>query len=1149
MDNRPPARNRRRFWRVLVVLLVLIVGVVASLPWAIGTPPGRRWVLNRADRIMAPGAFRFDTLAMSWFGPTQLTGFVLVDHQGDRVVAAPRATWDRSLWQVLFDRPRLGTLILVGAVLDVERRSDGVIDLYETIKPLLSADPRVDLTVQIKQGSLRFRSPELMRPLLAERADLTLQIPSAPASMTWQLRLANGGDTPVALAGSDASTDTLDIRGSFDRWKAAPGSTLLPNFGLALTARHWPLDFAVSGIESTGHLSGDIKVKRHQARWACTGNVWAHNLDATGPLLARDHLRLDRVGGTWDLAETSEGWTIHRLDLSSPLASLKAVGGLPAQPGSPTRIDGQLDLVALARQLPNALRLRDDIALERGSARLQVEVNSEHDWQNWQVEARVSDLVARNEDRVITFRDPATFSARLSRKQDMVSVERIGLKTPFLDASAQGDFDRGLALTATLDLDGLQRQLRDLIDFGSLELAGQGRLEGDYRRAGHGFSSHLTADLENLRFGGLGFDAVRCDQLQVDAVLNGPAAPSGFPRGWTGTQLTLGSGEAKAKLVASESEGVVDLQASASSPLTLGSRLGRAEGNFQGQLNNQALTISQLRLALRRADNGADPIALSARGRLDRVSGELVLEPSSEVDNSAISLSSDGLRLSGLGRDKTAIRADVGFVGQIALLSQAVSEWTGQPRDDYAGLWSLRLSASGADDGVHLGGRLDVSDLSWPVAGGRGRKTEGPIALALQGIYHAETDRIDLPEVVYTSRYATIQSSGQVTDLRGGRMLGLRGSMNPDWKTINAALAAQVEPNAYVKGTVRPFRLEGSLAGATVAEGLKGLDAEFGFDIVEADCFGMRMGATPVVLRAKAGRYTIDPIRTSLNQGRLRLNPELTIDDDTGLTLWLASGSSIENAEVNPDVSRRVLAYVAPILQDTTRVRGLVSAKIDRAEFPLMGGRVARKTNVEGEVAFRNVEFAPGPMADQLLDVVGLTNVLTMRLDQPVMLTIADGRVIQRGMAIALGGITRIELEGWVDFSRNLALTASLPITAPMLGNNPLLMDILSGTRISVPIRGTLSQPKLDRDAFASSLLDLTKTVVGRGAVRGATELLMRLGRVRDPQAAPPPPAPRPQPRQQSQQAPPRISREERRQQRIEKKAERRLERDHEPDL
>jgi translocation and assembly module TamB len=189
-----------------------------------------------------------------------------------------------------------------------------------------------------------------------------------------------------------------------------------------------------------------------------------------------------------------------------------------------------------------------------------------------------------------------------------------------------------------------------------------------------------------------------------------------------------------------------------------------------------------------------------------------------------------------------------------------------------------------------------------------------------------------------------------------------------------------------------------------------------------------------------------------------------------------------------------------------------VSVAFEKAEFPLTGG-ADRHTLVEGAVLFQDVEFIAGTLADDLLGFIGREPKASLKLNQPVALVIADRRVRTEGMAIPLGNLTELNIGGWVDFDRNLRLTASLPFTRKMVGNVALLGDIVEGTKVSVPISGTLDRPKIDGDAMALGLKDLGKTMLERTAGRGASELFMRLLRPRDPNAPPPPPPLTPQER------------------------------------
>jgi translocation and assembly module TamB len=862
-----PRKRRRRWWRLVVILALFVIATIAALPWALSTGPGRRWMLARVNHALAPGRLHVDAVRLSWFRPTEFTGFTLIDRQGGRVAFAPVAVWDRKFGQILFGRARLGTLRLDQAALDIERRSDGSLDLFETLQPVLGRDPRRDLTIQVDHGSLRFRSPGLAEPLQADRAELILHLAPAPDPIAGRLRLASG------------ARGALEVRGFYHRWQEASHP---PDLVIEVASQRWPTVLDVSGVRAEGLFDGDFAIRRAGSSWALTGQAALVDLDASSPHWPKNRVHLDRLDASWDVAQDSGAWTIRRLGLESSRAGLQA------------------------------------------------------------------------------------------------------------------------------------------------------------------------------------------------------------------------------------------------------------KGQIKGIWDDHKFIIDEVRVALAPHDKGAvreGALAWSARGRFGREEGVLVLEPVASAQPAAVALAPEGLRITGLGQRAGGARAEGVFVGDIAALANVVAAWSGRSAADWGGSWSSRWTISQDEQGWRFAGKTEVRDLSWPAADGQGLWSEPLTTLNLRASYRTEADRLDLAELALSSQYGTLEAKGSLSDPLDRRKTDLKGTLSPDWKAVNAMLAERVEPGARLEGQPRPFRLRGSLAVDSLDELLKGIEAEAGFDLVKADFYGMRVGATPIVLRVSGGHVTMDPIRATLNNGRLQLDPQWRVEDDGGLTLRLAPGPVIEGAEVNDEVSNRVLSYVAPVLREATRVHGLVSAEVQRAEFPI-GPSLRKKAIVEGQVIFREVEFAPGPLADELLDLIGRQDRPSLRLDQPVELTIAEGRVEQHGLALPVGKLTRIELEGSVDFDRNLDLTASLPITTGMLGNNPVLSEIAAGTKISVPITGTMSKPKIDREAFRANLKDLGRTLLERGAVAGIAELLKRLTRPRDPNAPPPPPRLTPEERK--------ARRQERRQQRQMERQQRR---------
>ncbi len=1104
MTNPTPARRPRRRWKLLAAaILAGSAAAVASLPWLLGTGPGRSRVAARLNRALAPGRLEFATLRLSWFGPTRLGDFALLDPAGRRVASGPSAVLDRTFAQLLLGGKGPTTLTLDGASLDIERSADGKIDLVEALRALIERpDPDRDLVIRVGDGgngSLRFRDPALARPIEADSLDLTLRVQASPHPITWDLKLARGASG-------------LEVRGDFDRWLSRGGTAKTPEIRVDIQARRWPFATAGAGFESAGQLDGTIDLLRKRGRWKLAGDARLLGLAVKGPILAGDTLALDRVDAGWDLAEGDEGWSIRRLAVTSPLGDLRAEGQFVngSGPGR-QRVEGKLDLAALARQFPHALRLRDGLTVERGSARLAIDAAAEAGRSTYDVEANIVDLAARDLDRPFALRGPATFSARLVRRAGGSVVERLAVKTAFLDASAKGRLDEGVALEGTLDLAGLRRQLGDWVDLGKLDLAGRAAISGTYRSRPAGYENRLRATIRDLRVDGLGPGPIRRDETTIRFDAAGPAGVSGLPRAWRSLDLAVRSGDAEVRAILEATGRSTGLTLAAASPVKLGNAFRRASARLSGDWSaeGRVLDIGDARVDLAANPALADgsPIAAIARGRLDLASGDLTLEPVPNPAAHLVILGPDGIRVSGIGRGLGSLRLDGGLSGDLADLDRLLAEATGRPALGLDGRWSAIAAARGDGDGVAVSGKF-APDLPPAIAGERPVR---PTSLALRAHYAPGADRVDLSEFTVATAFGTLDASGKVDDPGGARRVDLQGSVAPDFAAITAALARRVEPGARLDGGPRKFHAVGDLGAGGPGTWLGGLDAEVGFDLASADVYGMKLGPAPIVLTARGGRLAVGPISTTLNEGHVRLEPEIDLGAPGGPTLRLAKNSTIRDARINDEVSRRVLAFVAPVLDQATRASGRVTVDLDHAEFPLGPGR-GRQARVEGAVVFDDVQFAPGPLANDLLGALGRRDAV-LRLDQPVTLTIADGRINQRGLAIPIGDLTRIDLAGWVDFDRNLALTATLPVTAAMLGNNALLADIAAGTQVRVPITGTLDRPSIDRDALTANLQEAGKSLLARGATRGALELLMRLGRPRDPDAPPPPPRPSPEQR------------------------------------
>jgi translocation and assembly module TamB len=1096
-------RNRRRLRTIVIglTLIVLIVAAtVAALPSLAGLAPIRGWIVSAANARLAPTRIELASLGLSWSGPVRMTGLVLRDARGKAIVTAPEATFDRNVRQLALGRGGPATLTLVGAKVDIERSADGSIDLLQALGPILSptskklakseqsGESKTDFTLKVERGSLRLRSPELGEPLTAEQLDLTLRAPAAPRPLSWTVALAN----PSASGG-----EAMEIEGHYDH-RAAAGSA--PGLALNLTGHRWPVAPVLAGVVGRGRLDGPIAIKQAGGEWSLTGDARVLDLDAAGPALAGDRVKLDRVAGAWDLALVDGRWTIRKLDVSTPVGTVKASGTLADGSAATGRIDARLDLAALAKQAPHALHLRDGLSLDKGDVQLRAEVRDEPAGPVLDLEVRISDLNARDKGRAVALRDPATLSARLPLKAGRDGVGAgagtVELKAAFCDLKGSGDLETGGKLAGTVDLGALQTQLRQLVDFGGLDFSGKARVAGSYRREPEKVTGQIAVEIQRPRFAGLTVRPIERDALRLDFAVLGPNAATGLAGSWQAAWLDVKSDDLVAKVEASrqDDDPAIALKASASGVLALSSLMGQAQGRLAGRWAGKALTIDEAHTAFQPgagARNAA--LKLTASGRFDLAGGTLDLQPKTRPGD-LLMVASEGLHLTGLGGAGGSVGVRGGLTGDLPALDRALAAWAGSAPSGFGGYATVRGSAKvdGSSGVVAFDARLESADFTSLNADGRTWTARGPVALASRGTYAVAADRLDFADLALSVPDGTVKAAGSLSEATGRRLADLQATASPSWDRLKILALGGLASEVLVSGEVRPFRVRGPLSGGSTWEMLRGLETELRVDLSAIRAFGLHTDPMPLVVRIAGRQIVIDPLSTAINGGRLELKPLVVLDDPKGPSLRLASGSEVRDVEIDDEVSRRVLAYCVPLLHNATQARGRLTAAFDRAEFPLAGDP-NRSTSAAGRIVFKDVTYGPGTLGKELLTLTGRRQVATVRLNETVAFEVVNGRVHQSGLSIPVATDARVELAGSVGFDSTLRLRAGVPITKAMLGNLGLAGEVVEGTKIDVPIGGTLSHPTIERRALQVGLRDAGRALIRKEASKGVGDAIKRL--------------------------------------------------------
>jgi translocation and assembly module TamB len=900
----------------------------------------------------------------------------------------------------------------------------------------------------------------------------TLHAPAAPGALNGVIELENDPG------------ETLQLEGRYDHRSATA------EMSLDLKSTRWPLAIARAGVVGKGKLDGTIHLSHAAGRWATSGEATLHDVDATGDALSGDRVVLTRVVSGWDAAIDEAAWSVDRFVLKSHVGSISGRRSPKANGAGSSLVLGRVDLAALAKLLPHTLRLRPGVVIEKGLADLRAEIVDRAGAQEIDVRVGLPELLAHDAERSIALEEESTLSAHVVRSADGVQVDRVRCRTGFCDLAASGDMENGISLKGMLDLGVMRKKLGAMVDFGAIELAGRAEISGTYKKHAEFYNGGLKADVSDLVIAGATAEPIVQKTIRLVVNAEGASDAAGLPVARTNADLTFRGTDVALTTNAERKGESIELMADVAARFAREDREGRAVSHIHGRLQAQNLfEFDDFQLRLRPADpksRGAE-VLIAARGRFDASAGSLALDPIAGAGPGVIAPVAEGLRVSGLNGGEFKVAG--GVTADMARVDRAIAYWTAGMPQGVGGRLIVGVDAGRDASGlIRYDVRLDSPDILLPGA----TATEGPLAIASRGEYQTSTNVLKFAQLNLQSHYGSLAAAGSLRDPGGASVIDARGTLRPNWKLVDAMLVSSIEPNARVTAEARPFRVQGPLGGGSLAAILRKMEAEFGVNLASASAFGVNVGPAALVVRCAKGQVTIDPIETTINQGKLVFRPIVALDDAGNLAILLDSSSAITGATIDDEVSTRVLSYAAPVLHEAAQARGQVSVGIDRAEIPFIDGS-GKAVDLSGNITFNQVTFGPGPVVQQVLGALGRQNPPQLRLDQTVPFWVSHGQVGQKGLTVIVNPKVQIVFDGAVGFDKTIALSAGVPLNASMLGNNAMVNEIVDGTRVTLPMRGTLSHPSLDRRALEVALREAGRSMVKRGVQAEARQLLNRV--------------------------------------------------------
>ena len=195
---------------------------------------------------------------------------------------------------------------------------------------------------------------------------------------------------------------------------------------------------------------------------------------------------------------------------------------------------------------------------------------------------------------------------------------------------------------------------------------------------------------------------------------------------------------------------------------------------------------------------------------------------------------------------------------------------------------------------------------------------------------------------------------------------------------------------------------------------LKG-ELDLGWQSLQA--FGCQIGPSDLKLHTGDGWIRIQPIDTTLNQGKLKLEPYIRLEPGpTALAFGKATG--IEKARITPALCSALLGYASPVFGGVHEADGEVSLAIEGGQVPLDD---PTKADLWGRFTVHHVKVTPGPLLQELAILLKSPPSLNLPKEHVVPFRLVNGRIYHQNLELPIGEFT-IRSTGSVGLDGSLAL-------------------------------------------------------------------------------------------------------------------------------
>ena len=1120
---RPRADGRRRWPRVLISLVLILLLLVGMLPRLLSLAPVRSLILEKLNVRLAPAHLSVDDWSLRWLGGMSISGLKWADpvHHADVQILTITTS---------------GGLI---GMLPVGRVNAGTVTVDA---------PQVMLGVPAPASAEAASTAEAVEPAAARPAAGMMDVAAKLIVTGGRIEIAGSGAKPFVLEHVALNTalksvhDPVDLKlAAFVPWKddagvlAIEGSLPRPEY------------FWGGGSASPEHLSITLKQFDLQALRTLletlTGRTWVNSGVVDGSIalsyrgreaaqvkaeLAVAKLSVeppDRpatpAGGVRLLADLdyADGrLKIGQFSCASPWLAVQVDGQFVVQPDANGRRTGniaataEIDLQALTRDFGSLLKLRDDFRVDRGHLRVDTVLVGTAESLQVKVGLVTSNLALRSGVEVFDLQPPPTAKVDVILPYDQpFEVRELMVDLPFARVTGQGRSDLA-AVKVAVDLASFSRDFkRVLTNFptmtGVLEAElhthpEDGRVALEFAATAAGVRAELQPGRTNVLNKGVLMFSGRVPLVDgkplpdVTDLHLSFASDAGTITG-SAARIVVASSNLPMVLVDGQIKADVDLGLArrCAGPLlpqipanaALGGKLvaaisaGMAAGQAKVRINTVLQDVQLLTTAWEVRE---DDVRLRMSVDADTAAGTFKLFETHLVSQVAtVDVPAWEMQWPHQGQPMTM---KGGARGEVALAVVSAWQRAGKsgPPPQMEGKLTFQAQSVGENQNltVTLGAALDSFRL---VATNSVPFVEPHAEFTLKATLPEDARRMTLEVLTLKSSLADVDAKGTLEGLQVRPLAELSGTVSVDFGNVTRLLQARGLKYPVLAGhSMRPFLVSGPLDGGLISLLAYG-KAKAALYLESAAAYGVTASAADLGATLDQGILQVN-YQPVLNQGKLLFTPSVEATRTPMVLSFPAQARVLQNVQLTQEMLDQGLTLLLPLLHGSSVLGGTVDLTLQECHVPL-GPSLTNDMTFSTALALHNLRLSPAGALGTLLELTGHSGQELSVAQYELTAECSHGLVKPSNLVLNVGG-SKVTLSGTVGLNGALAYTAMVPLSKGLVGKE--LARYVEGETIRVPITGTIGAPAIDRRAVDAEVKRIVREAVRKGAASALGGLL-----------------------------------------------------------